>query len=128
MAVLSMTTRGVRDDHETGSVDSRIRWNFVRLGELVDRDVHAGVGGELAAAPISQSIFEAEPGELGHEAEFAGPDVAAWCPVDPGCSSIIQDCSGSDVVRDDLLAEGAVGIGQQLAWLAGFDCALMLRS
>jgi hypothetical protein len=55
--------------------------------------------------------LQLESGELGHEVEFGGPDVAVRAAGQPGFPVLIEP----EVVRDDVLAQDVVGVQADVA-------------
>src|ERR1700733_14606807 len=79
----------------------------------VYRYVRAGVRGELGPRPVRVPALQLEPGELGHQVELSGPDVAVRRAEEPGRRAVAKP----EVVRDDPLAQDIVGVNADVAGL-----------
>src|SRR6185369_14679786 len=77
-----------------------VRW------DAVDGHVGAGLGGELGFLPVGVSGLQLEAGQLPHEIELGGPDVAMGAARYPDSSLLIEP----DVVRHDVLTQDVVGV------------------
>src|SRR5687768_2953529 len=85
--------------------------------------MRSGVRGELRSRPVRVSALQLEPGDLAHQIEFSGQDIAMRASEESSLRAVTE----VEVMRDHALMRHVVGVQADVARLAMPDRGLLTR-